>query len=211
MFRLGSPMMGPGPNQNPSGGLRQLYWHFFPIVHLKETAKRFNLGGVSKYVSKMQSAWIMFVTDRPRCWANLEKTKCILGMRVKILLRRKSQSVQSGIRQHGFSVQDHCNIQNHKLQKNTNHNGCRRAVGGDGLQMQKLANSKQHSLVGQIHFPLHRKYLKSYIVNISLLQYASLLVSMLVSSLKDLNWLTSAFRRKKKFREGFRGTDVEKS
>ena len=117
MFRLGSPMMGPGPNQNPSGGLRQLYWHFIPIVYLKETEKRFNLGGVSKCVSKMQSAWIMFVTDRPRCWANLEKTKCILGMRVKILLRRKSQSVQSGIRQHGFSVQDHCNLQNHKLQK----------------------------------------------------------------------------------------------
>ena len=62
---------------------------------------------MSKCVSKMQSAWIMFVTDRPRCWANLEKTKCILGMRVKILLRRKSQSVQSGIRQHGFSVQIH--------------------------------------------------------------------------------------------------------
>ena len=166
----------------------------------------------------MQSAWIMFVTDRLRCWANLEKTKCILGMRVKILLARKSQFVQSGIKAAWVlsAESQNCNLQNRKLQKNTsqklqktpitnckkhksqiakkhksqiawntNHNGCSRAVGEDGLQMQKLANSKQHSLVGQIHFPLHRKYLKSYIVNISLLQYASLLLSMLVSSLKD--------------------------
>ena len=142
---------------------------------------------MSKCVSKMQRAWIMFVTDRPRCWANLEKTKCILGMRVKILLPRKSQSVQSGIKAAWVlsANSQNCNVTKSQIAKNTNHNGCSRAVSGDGFKVQKLANSKQHSLVGQIHFPLHRKYLKSYIVNISLLQYASLLVSMLVSSLKD--------------------------
>ena len=119
MFRLVWTMMGPGPNKNPSGCLRQLYWHFFPVVHLKETAKRFILGGVSKCVSKMQSAWLMFVTDRLRCWANLEKTKCILGMRVKILLPRKSQSVQSGIKAAWVlsANSQSCNLQNHKLQK----------------------------------------------------------------------------------------------
>ena len=114
MFRLVWTMMGPEPNKNPSGCLRQLHWHFFPVVHLKETAKRFILGGVSKCVSKMQSAWIMFVTDRPRCWANVEKTKCILGMRVKILLPRKSQFVQSGILS---AESQNCNLQNRKLQK----------------------------------------------------------------------------------------------
>ena len=51
-------------------------------------------------------------------------------MRVKILLRRKSQSVQSGIRQHGFSVRNHktaiykianCKKHKSKIAKNTNH------------------------------------------------------------------------------------------